>query len=298
MSEMDRLSDATVAERLRRLAPGFAAAEQKVARALFASGMIAGLETVASLAARANVSGPTVLRLTSKLGFARYDDFQRELRSELEERKQSPLSLHAAGRSAVGGTLGKCSAIFSEGVVNSFARLSQGDFERIVDRLCDLRKSIVLSGGRVSNLAAQMLHLHLYQMRPDVRMIQPAMQSRRDQLLDIDKRTVFVIFDFRRYEKESVALARTAKEQGAEILLFTDPWQSPIARFADFVISAEVASPAAYDSLVPTFALLEAVYTEVFERLKKTALERVTRLERLRVGFEWDADANISSVNQ
>jgi DNA-binding MurR/RpiR family transcriptional regulator len=292
------MSDATVAERLRRLAPSFAAAEQKVARALFASGMIAGLETVASLAARANVSGPTVLRLTSKLGFARYDDFQRELRSELEERKQSPLSLHAAGRSAVGGTLGKCSSIFSEGVVNSFARLSQGDFERIVGRLCDLRKSIVLSGGRVSILAAQMLHLHLYQMRPDVRMIQPAMQSRRDQLLDIDKRTVFVIFDFRRYEKESVALAKTAKEQGAEILLFTDPWQSPIARFADFVISAEVASPSAYDSLVPTFALLEAVYTEVFERLKGTALPRVTRLERLRIGFEWDADSNIPPVNQ
>lgn len=291
------MSDETVAERLRRLAPGFAAAEQKVARALFSSGMIAGLETVAGLAARANVSGPTVLRMTAKLGFARYDDFQKELRSELEERKQSPLSLHAAGRSAVGGTLGKCSSIFSEGVVNSFARLSQGDFERIVDCLCDLKKSVVLSGGRVSNLAAQMLYLHLYQMRPGIRMIQPATQTRRDQLLDIDKRTVFVIFDFRRYEKESVSLARSAKEQGAEILLFTDPWQSPIARFADFVISAEVASPSAYDSLVPTFALLEAVYTEVFERLDKKALERVTRLEQLRTGFEWDADTHIPSTN-
>lgn len=292
------MSEETVAERLRRLAPGFAAAEQRVARALFASGMIAGLETVASLAARANASGPTVLRLTGKLGFPRYDDFQKALRAELEERKQSPLSLHASGRAALGSTLGKCSAIFSEGVVNSFARVSQGDFERIVDCLCDLRKSIVLSGGRVSNLAAQMLYLHLYQMRPDVRMIQPAMQSRRDQLLDVDKRTVFVIFDFRRYEKESVALAKTAKEQGAEILLFTDPWQSPIARFADFVISAEVASPSAYDSLVPTFALLEAVYTEVFERLDKKALERVTRIERLRTGFEWDAESNIPSSSQ
>jgi DNA-binding MurR/RpiR family transcriptional regulator len=88
-----------------------------------------------------------------------------------------------------------------------------------------------------------------------------------------------------------VWLARSAKERGAEIVLFTDPWQSPIARFADFVISAEVASPSAYDSLVPTFALLEAVYTEVFERLKESAIARVSRLEGLRTGFEWDADA-------
>ncbi|MGE0008375.1 MAG: MurR/RpiR family transcriptional regulator [Parvibaculaceae bacterium] len=284
------MSDVTVAERLRRLAPGLASAEQKVARTLFASGMIAGLETVAGLAARSSVSGPTVLRLTAKLGFSRYDDFQRELRDELEERRQSPLSLHAAGRSPLGGTLGKCSSLFSEGVVSSFARLSQGDFERIVDRLCDMRRTILLSGGRVSSLAAQMLYLHLYQMRPGVRMIQPAVQSRRDQLLDVDGRCVLVMFDFRRYEKESVSLARSAREGGAEIVLFTDPWQSPIARFADYVVSAEVASPSAYDSLVPTFALLEAVYTEVFERLKDTALARVARLEGLRTGFEWDAD--------
>jgi DNA-binding MurR/RpiR family transcriptional regulator len=286
------MSNGTVSERLRLLAPELASAEQKVARALFASGMIAGLETVAGLAARAEVSGPTVLRLTAKLGFVRYDDFQRELRDELEERKQSPLSLHASGRSTIGGTLHQCSAIFAEGVVSSFARLSQGDFERIVDCLCDTKKSVILCGGRVSHLAAQMLFLHLFQMRPGVRMIESGIQARRDQLLDVDNRSVLVMFDFRRYEKESVAISMAAKEQGAQVILFTDPWQSPIARFADYVISAEVTSPSAYDSLVPTFALIESLYTDVFERLKDKAIKRVERLELLRTGFEWDADSN------
>jgi DNA-binding MurR/RpiR family transcriptional regulator len=290
------MSNHTVSERLRQLAPDLASAEQKVARTLFSSGMIAGLETVASLAARAQVSGPTVLRFTSKLGFARYDDFQRELRIELEERRQSPLSLHAAGRSTIGAELHESSTIFADGVANTFARLSQGDYRRIVDCLCDPKRSLFLSGGRVSHLAAQMLYLHLFQMRPGVRVIEPGLQARRDQLLDIDNRSVLLMFDFRRYEKESVAISAAAKEKGAQVILFTDPWQSPIARFADYVISAEVASPSAYDSLVPTFALIELLYTDVFVRLKEQAIERVERLELLRTGFEWDADPSGEST--
>ena len=97
----------SVAERLRALSSDLASAEQKVARALFASRMIAGLETVASLAARAGVSGPTVIRLTGKLGFRKYEDFQREVRHELEAQRQSLLSMYPGSRNRPGGALGK-----------------------------------------------------------------------------------------------------------------------------------------------------------------------------------------------
>ena len=278
----------TVAERLRRHSSNFASAEQRVARVLFATGMIAGLETVAALGKRANVSGPTVLRLVGKLGFSRYEDFQSEIRAELEQRRHSPLSLHAAGRTPEDSILANSLEVFSQALAHSFTRLSHGEFDRVVDKLSDQKRTLILCGGRVSQLVAQMLYVHLFQMRTGVSVLNSAFQQKRDQLLDVGPRSVFVVFDFRRYEKETVQLAQVAKTAGATVVLVTDPWESPIANFADLVLSVDVTSPSAYDSLVSAFALVEALYSQVFERLKKSAVPRMAELERLRGGFEWE----------
>ena len=66
-------------------------------RALLANYPVAGLETIAQWAQRADVSGPTVLRLIGKLGFDSYAAFQSALRAELELRLQSPLMRHDPG---------------------------------------------------------------------------------------------------------------------------------------------------------------------------------------------------------
>src|SRR5215510_2792167 len=203
----------TVAERLRALSPDLASAEQKVARALFCIRLIAGLETVASLAARAKVSGPTVIRLTAKLGFPKYEDFQREVRGELEAQRQSPLSMYPASRNRPGGTLGKHADVFTAGIRDTFDRLSTGDFSNAVACMCDTRRTLFLAGGRVSQLAAQMLFVHLFQMRPGVRMIQTGLQPRGDQLLEVGRASTLIMLDFRRYQADSVSFTRAAKER-------------------------------------------------------------------------------------
>ena len=69
-------------------------AERRVARTLFASNLMAGFDTVAGLAARTGVSGPTVLRFAGKIGFAGYAEFQRALECDVAARIDSPLRLY------------------------------------------------------------------------------------------------------------------------------------------------------------------------------------------------------------
>lgn len=279
---------ATVADRIRHVTQELTPAEQKVARILFSSAMLAGLETVASLANRAGVSGPTVIRLTTKLGFDGYPSFQKALRDELEERSTSPLSLYArSSRNRPGDLLAQSCEIFAEGMRQSFDRISPAEIEGVIGTLCDPKRGIYFTGGRFTQLVAQMLYLHLYQMRPGVRMIQPGLQARDDQLLELGPKSVLMIFDLRRYQADSVSLARVAKERGATILLVTDPWESPIAEFADHILIAEVTSASPYDSMVPAFALAEALIAEVINRLSGDAVKRMRDLEGLRKGFEW-----------
>ena len=82
----------SVAEAIRDRLAALTASERRAARALLANYPMLGLETVAEFSARSGVSSPTVLRFTTRLGFANYAEFQRRLREEVEAQLKSPLA--------------------------------------------------------------------------------------------------------------------------------------------------------------------------------------------------------------
>jgi DNA-binding MurR/RpiR family transcriptional regulator len=251
--------------------------------------MLAGFETVAALAKRAGVSGPTVVRFITRLGYQSYADFQRALLNEMETRGNSPLSLYHRAETRPGALLEQSATAFTEGLAQTFRRLSIADFEFAVSALAERRNHVFLTGGRFSRLVAEMLYLHLFQIRPNVSTLVPGLQTRFDQLLDVGPRSVLVAYDFRRYEAETVELVVHAKKRGATVIVITDPWTSPAARHADAVLAAEVASPSPFDSLVAAFALTEALIAEITIRAGEKGRFRIEELESLREGYEWQS---------
>lgn len=151
---MSTLQDApektTVDQRVRDAMPRLTPAERKVAHILLASYPMAGLETVAVLAGRAQTSGPTILRFIAKLGFDSYHDFQRCLRAELEDKLDSPLSRYDHGPRAAGiggdDSLSQLSDALTRNVAEGFARISRGEFAEIMGLLCDENRAIYCLG--------------------------------------------------------------------------------------------------------------------------------------------------------
>src|ERR1700761_2030421 len=82
-------SSRSVAARIRRRLGGLTPTERRPGLGVLANYPVRG---VGQFAARAKVSGPTILRLIAKLGFDSYPDFQQALRDELELRLQTPLA--------------------------------------------------------------------------------------------------------------------------------------------------------------------------------------------------------------
>ena len=265
-------------------------AERRVARTLFASNLMAGFDTVAGLAARSGVSGPTVLRFANKIGFTGYADFQRALESDVAARIDSPLRLY--GRSPPDQRSHHLLDIAGNSFVHSieatFANLLRSEFDAVVELLADRRRRVYTSGGRFTQACAEMLHAHLYQLRPRAHVIGYTPQGRADALLDLSRRDVVVIFDVRRYQKDTIALAEAARKQGATIVLITDPWLSPIADLADQVLTVDVDAPSPYDTLVPCIALIEALVAAIVGRLGDATRRRISALEHLRKGYTWD----------
>ncbi|MCF2531531.1 MurR/RpiR family transcriptional regulator [Yinghuangia soli] len=269
-----------LAEQIRQGLGDCSPAERKVGRVLLAGFPSAGFETVAALAAKASVSAPTVLRFVNRLGYRGFPDFQAALREELDERNASPVTLvgapgTGADTGSVVGLQQSSGSLFSGAIERTFLELPPHDLERAVELLVDRRRRVTVAGGRFTDLLARYLGLHMMQMRDDVHMLPGADVERAAALASLGRRDVAVVFDYRRYEPDKVAVAQMIRERGGKVILFTDTWLSPVTAHADVVLPCRVESPSAYDSLVPTLAVVEAVVAGVLTSLGADAHERM-----------------------
>jgi DNA-binding MurR/RpiR family transcriptional regulator len=265
---------------------GLSPAERKLARVLLASYPIAGLESVARFAERARVSPPTVTRFITKLGFRGYPEFQEVLRQEVQARLSSPLARYHEEDAArrAGSLVSDALEISRQNLQATLELLSHRDVEEVVELLADVRRRVLVLGGRVSGPLARYLAGQLHLLRPGVGLVESERTAAAQQLIDLRKGDILVVFDYRRYQADTIESARLVSGLGVNVVLFTDPWLSPASAFARQVVVSSVENVGPFDSLVGAMAVLEAIVAAVLARLGQRAESRMKSLERLRSG--------------
>lgn len=269
-------SAVSVSEKIRQRLGELSPSERRVARALLAGPPTIGLESSARLAQHARVSGPTVSRFISGLGFSNYAAFQRALHEEIGARMMPPTEVyrrHQAGQRP-DDLLGASARTVGEAVTASVASLDPDEFRRAVSLLAGGGRKVLVTGGWFSQLLAGYLASVLRELRPGVRLIGPSPTERAGAIADIVRGDTVAAFDFRRYERDTLEIARAARAAGGRILLFTDPWLSPVADIADAVLTAQVSGPSPFESLTPALAVVETLITSVVDALGEAGRRR------------------------
>ncbi|MDH6230530.1 DNA-binding MurR/RpiR family transcriptional regulator [Mesorhizobium soli] len=284
MGIRDRLTDGAIA---------FTRSELKIVRQLLSNYPAAGLNTVAHLATTASVSNPTVVRFVNKLGYEGYPEFQSALLNEVQERMSSPLSMLDTRKPSL------AQDNFYQHFLNasihaletSKTMLPAHDFEMAVEAAADLNMRLHCLGGRFSGFLAGLLWAHIKQLRAEARWINGAQADQVDQLVDLGRKDVLFVYDYRRYQIDTIRFSRQAAEQGARIILFTDRWRSPISEFASVTLTAPVDTVSPYDTMVPAIAQTEALIAALTARLANRSRDRIERLEAVRRAYAITEDA-------
>jgi DNA-binding MurR/RpiR family transcriptional regulator len=284
------MSPLTLAEQLKKAHETLSPAERRVSRVLIADYPVAGLEPVHRLAERANVSAPTVLRLISKLGIGSYPDMQKLLRGEISARTSSPLEMYGERSASIGDATDATSSIkfiaqsqrvLTDGLEATFKAIPEAEILEIARLLANPRLRIWTVGGRFSDLLAQYLNMHLRLLRKDVHHVAPTEHEKTFALMDFTSRDLLVAFDYRRYQDSTVNFLKNAKAKKATTVLFTDPWLSPAAKHADFLLSSSVTAPSPFDSLTAAFAMVETVIAGVVDELGEEPTQRIKAFDAL-----------------
>jgi DNA-binding MurR/RpiR family transcriptional regulator len=220
-----------------------------------------------------------VSRFIAELGFESYAAFQRALHDEISARMMPPVEVYRRHRQGhpPGDVLGPSGRTLGDAVSTSVASLDPAEFGRAVALLTDGGRHVLVTGGWFSQLLAGYLVSVLRELRPGVQLVGQSASERAGVVADMARRDTLVAFDFRRYDRDTLEVAQSARAAGARILLFTDPWLSPVADIADAVLPAEVSGPAPFASLTSALAVVETLIASVVEALGDTGRARFER---------------------
>ncbi|MFQ6550966.1 MurR/RpiR family transcriptional regulator [Aestuariibius insulae] len=258
-------SPLTIADRIQSQLDRLTRAERQLAQSILDNYPASGLGPLSALASDAGVSAPTVARMVQKLGFKGYPDFQSDLREELKAKGTTPIAKHdtwAEGAPSA-HVLNRFTDAVIDNIRHSLAQIDTADFDAACALLADTDHRLHIVGGRITHTMAEYLFLHMQVIRRDVTHIRSTSNTWPHDLLDLREGDVVAIFDVRRYEANTLKLARMARERGARIILVTDQWRSPVHTLSEICLSSRIVVPSAWDSNVTILLLIETMISAV-----------------------------------
>ena len=271
----------TISDRIQDKLDDLTRAERQLALSILENYPASGLGPLAALAKGANVSVPTVARMVQKLGFKGYPEFQANLRDELGAIAKGPIAKHETWAEAAPSEhiLNRFTDAVIENIRSTLAHIEPSAFDEACDLVADQSRHLYIVGGRITHTLAEYLFLHTQVIRPNLTHVQSTSNTWPHYLLNAEEGDVFVIFDVRRYENNTLKLAEMARARGARIVLFTDQWRSPVHRLADITLSSRIIVPSAWDSATTTMLLIESMISAVQIRKWETTKDRMEELE-------------------
>ena len=271
----------TIADRIQEKLDALTRAERQLALSILENYPASGLGPLTTLAKGANVSVPTVARMVQKLGYKGYPDFQADLRDELGAIAKGPIAKHEtwAGSAPSEHILNSFTDAVIDNIRNTLAHIDPVAFDQACALIADENRHLYIIGGRITHTLAEYMFMHMQVIRPNLTHVESTSNTWPHYLLNAGEGDVFVIFDVRRYENNTLKLAEMARERGAKIVLFTDQWRSPVHRIADVCLASQIVVPSAWDSSTTTMLLLESMISAIQTLNWDSTKDRMQELE-------------------
>ena len=273
----------TISDRIQAKLDDMTRAERQLALSILENYPASGLGPLATLAKGAEVSVPTVARMVQKLGYKGYPDFQADLREELSAIAKGPIAKHETWAQTAPSEhiLNRFTDAVIDNIRNTLTHIDPDAFDSACTLVADPGRHLYIVGGRITHTLAEYLFLHMQMIRENLTHVQSASNTWPHYLLNAAEGDVFVIFDVRRYENNTLKLAEMARARGARIILFTDQWRSPVHRLADVCLSSRIIVPSAWDSAATTLLLVESMISAVQTLNWDTTKDRMQELEEI-----------------
>ncbi|MFE3001722.1 MurR/RpiR family transcriptional regulator [Nocardia sp. NPDC059246] len=247
----------------------YAPGQQRVAKVLLTDAEGTALRSIGETARVADVHQSSLVRFATSLGLPGYPALVKLCREHLAEQAHLVRRFEAAEQHGESELFTAAVEHDQQNLARTYARIDPADWDRAVTLLAEAPRVHII-GLRKCLSVAQMMAYLLHMVRPEVRLVAPALGGLVDDLRDIRSDDVFVAISIRRYTADTVRALRYARQHGLRTIALTDDAASPLAGAAEVTFFVDTNGVTILRSLSAFISLVQTLSTAV-------ALKRGTR---------------------
>ena len=282
----------TLRERLSEAVSSSSKADRALAAYMLAEFGSLPFETAASLAAKVEVSEPTVGRFCRAIGYDGFKDLKGNLRNDMGDQPWligDRLRDLQERTNAGADNLTRGLELEMAALVAVYEASYTPEWERVVKRLARA-KSVFVVGFQTERGIAQSFATQLQYLRDKVHLLDLANGNFADLLAAEDADSALVIFEARRYSHNAQLLAGEAKAAGIPVTLITDPFCDWGHKIADDIFVVPTSFNLFLESTAQMASLANLLVNGVFMELGPQVEERMTKVARLYGTFTGHVD--------
>lgn len=279
-------------ERLNAAVKSASKADRAIATYMLAEFANLPFETAASLAAKVEVSEPTVGRFCRAIGYDGFKDLKKNLRNDMgdqpwliKDRLRDLQERTLAGEDQLTRGL----ELEMAALVAVYEAAHTPEWERVVKRLATA-PSVFVVGFQTERGIAEVFAHQLQYLRDKVQLLDLASGNFADLLATDDTDTALIIFEARRYSQNALLLAAEAKAAGIPVTLITDPYCDWGHRVADEIFVVPTSFNLFWESTAQMASLANLLVNGVFLELGPQVEARMNKIARLYGKFTGHVD--------
>lgn len=241
--------------------------------------------SISEVAEAAGVNASTLTRLSKKLGYSGFNEFQDVFRNHVADRQhyysEHVRRLLRGGKDATSHTLAERIAEDEVGnIYGTLQGLEAPALEAAAQRLIRARR-VRAYGARQMHAVACFLSYGLGMLRSDVGLLASAEQGMAHGLAQLEKDDVVIVVGCSPNTRGTVETARAAGGQGLEVIALTDSRASPLAAVASHAFVCESGGTFFGNHTAALFVVAEILLTTVAEQLGVRSVQQLRRREAL-----------------
>ncbi len=234
--------------------------------------------TAVTLGKQCGVSESTVVRFASALGYAGYPELREALRSLVRQRLTAEQRFAIASEIDPRDVLSTVLKNDMQNIRKTVEALSQRDFEDVVRRLLEARHIYVM-GLRSAAPLAQFMYHYLHQIFDGVTLVQNTTGDVFEEIARIGREDVLVGISYPRYSTRTLECMSFARQNGAQVVGFTDGEMSPLCAASDVCLCASTDMASFVDSLAAPLSVINALIVSLGLHRREELSDHFKRLE-------------------
>ncbi|MFA1822281.1 MurR/RpiR family transcriptional regulator [Virgibacillus oceani] len=249
---------------------------KKIAASFIQDPKLFAVYSAAEAGKQMGVSETTVIRFSHMLGYKGYKALQEDVQQHLFQK--SSLSDYAETKRQ--GSIKDMMHNDRDNILKVIEQISEEDLEKAVKKL-SVADQVLISGVRSSHAPASWFAFALDLVIGKTRLYQPNSDDVLLRLSELTEKSVFVAFSFHRYTKDTIHMAKLAKQQGAFVITFTDSPFSPISKYADLNLAVQLSIKSTLDVAPVLFSLMNSIVSTISLRNAEDFHRRVKQFDAM-----------------